>query len=238
MSIRGKVMAAAAVMTLVGGVSAVGTLTAQAATPSCYEHCVELYTQKFGSFFILDVLAQGRKAGQPITLYRSSNNDPGEDFTIVSTARVSRFAAEGLVSAAVAAHYGGTCSRVSSVTHKCVSHYPNDWAFEFEYVPDGVPTGLCVGVAGTARDGTKVVLERCGSARTAWVADAPAHVSSVALISGTDTSVSDPYVLNYPGSNLPYQMPTPQLTTWALSRYQDGHVFNNQLWSASSGPVI
>ncbi len=238
MSIRGKMVAAAAVVTLAGGVSAVGTLSAQAATPSCYEHCVELYTQKFGSFFILDVLLQRGKAGQPITLYRSSNNDPAEDFTIFSSARVSRFAAEGLVSSALAAHYGGTCSRVSSRTHKCVSHYPDDWAFEFEYVPDGVPTGLCMGVARTARDGTKVVLEPCGSARTAWVADAPARVSAVALISGTDTNVSDPYVLNYPGSTVPYQMPTPQLTTWALSRYQDGHVFNNQLWSASSGPVI
>ena len=238
MSIRGKVVAAAAVVTLAGGISAVGTLSAQAATPSCYEHCVELYTQKFGSFFILDVLLQRGKAGQPVTLYRSSNNDPAEDFTILSTARVSRFAAEGLVSSAVAAHYGGTCSRVSSTTHKCVSHYPNDWAFEFEYVPDGVPTGLCMGVAGTAGNGTKVVLEPCGSARTAWVADSPAHVWSVALISGTDTSVSDPYVLNYPGSTVPYQMPTPQLTTRALSWYANGHVFNNQLWSASSGPVI
>jgi len=44
------------VMTLVGGVSAAGTLTAQAATPSCYEHCAELYSQKLGHLFILDVL--------------------------------------------------------------------------------------------------------------------------------------------------------------------------------------
>ena len=49
MSIKGKVMAAAAVMTLVGGVSAVGTLTAQAATPSCYQHCIDLFSQKFGT---------------------------------------------------------------------------------------------------------------------------------------------------------------------------------------------
>ena len=238
MSIRGKLVAAAAVVTLTGGVSAVGTLSAQAATPSCYEHCIELYTQKFGSFFILDVLLGRGKAGQPITLYRSSNNDPAEDFAIFSSARVSRLAAQGLISSALASHYGGTCARVSSVTHKCVSHYPNDWAYEFEYVPDGVPSGLCMGVAGTAGDGTKVVLEPCGSARTAWVADTPTRSPSVPLINGTDTSVSDPYVLNYPGSAIPSQMPTPQLTTWALSRYANGHVFTNQLWSAEFGPVM
>jgi hypothetical protein len=45
MSISGKIMAAAAVMTLAGGISAAGTLAAQAATPSCYEHCTELYSQ-------------------------------------------------------------------------------------------------------------------------------------------------------------------------------------------------
>jgi hypothetical protein len=236
MSIRGKAVAAAAVVTLAGGVSAVGTLSAQAATPSCYEHCIELYSQKFGSFFILDVPLQRGKAGQPITLYRSSNSDPAEDFTISTSARVSRFAAQGLVSPALAARYGGTCERFSSVTHKCVSHYPNDWAYEFEYVPEGTPSGLCMGVAGTAGNGTKVVLEPCGSARTVWVADGSAN--AVPLISGTDTSVSDPYVLNYPVGAIPYQMPTPQLNTRPLARNQHGGVLSNQLWSANSGPVM
>jgi hypothetical protein len=240
MSIRGKVMAAAALMTLVGGVSAVGTLTAQAATPSCYEHCNDLFTQKFGPSFVLDVLLQRGRAGQPVTLYRASNNDAGEDFTYFSSARVSRFAALGLVSSVVAARFGGGCSHVSSMTHKCVSHYANDLAYEIEYAPDGAASGLCVGVATTAGDGTKVALEPCNSsARTTWVVDANAAIgnASVALVNGSDTSASDPYVLNYPGSALPYQMPTPQLTTWALSRYQGGGVFNNQLWSAEFGPI-
>ena len=240
MSIRGKVVAAAAVLTLAGGVSAAGTLAAQAATPSCYEHCIELYTSKFGPSFILDVLLHRAKAGQPITLYRASNNDAGEDFTIVFSARVSRFAALGLVSPAVAAHYGGTCARVSSATHNCVSHYPNYWAYEFEYAPYGVTSDLCVGVAETAADGTKVALEPCGSARTTWVADSGAAVGNraVPLISGSDTSVADPCVLNYPRSAVPFQMPTPQLTTWALSRHPNGAVFGNQLWSAGFGPLL
>ncbi len=241
MSIRGKVMAAAAVMTLAGGVSAVGTLAARAATPSCYEHCIDLFSQKFGTHtapsFVLDVLQRHAKAGQPITLYRASNNDAGEDFTIFESARVSRFAADGLVSSVVASHYGGTCSRVSSVTHKCVSHYPNDWAYQIEYIPDGVPSSLCAGVAETAADGTKVVLEPCGSTRTTWVVDANATLGKayVPLISGSDTSAADPYVLTYPGSAAPFQTPTPQLTTWSLQEYFGGGIFNNQLWSANFG---
>jgi hypothetical protein len=240
MSIRGKVMAAAAVMTVVGGVSAVGTLTAQAATPSCYQHCIDLYSQKFGNQFVLDVLLQHAKAGEPITLYRASNNDKAEDFVIFSSARVSHFASLGLVSSTVASHFGGGCSRVSSMTHKCVSHYPNDLAYEIEYAPDGLASGLCMGVAKTAADGTKVVLEPChASPRTTWVVDADAAIGngSRPLVNGSDTSGSDPYVLNYPGSTIPYQMPTPQLTTWALSRYYGGGVFNNQLWGADFGPI-
>ena len=243
MSITGKVMAAAAVMTLVGGVSAAGTIAARAATPSCYQNCVDIFSQKFGTHdspsFILDVLLRHAKAGQPVTLYRASNIDAGEDFTIFSSARVSRFAALGLVSSAVASHYGGTCSRVSPRTHRCVSHFPNDWAYQFEYAPDGVASGLCVGVAKTPADGTKVVLEPCGSTRTTWVVDANAQLGKVSapLINGSDTNASDPEVLNYPGSATPFQRPTPKLTTWSLQQYFGGGVFNNQLWSADFGPL-
>jgi hypothetical protein len=240
MSIRGKIMAAAAVMTLAGGISAAGTLTARAATPSCYENCTELFTQKFSDLFILDALLQRGKAGQAIVLYRASNADAAEDFTVFESARVSRFASTGLVSSAVAARFGGGCSRVSSVTHKCVSNYANDWAYKFEYAPNGVTSGLCIGVAKAPADGTKVVLESCSApTATTWVADANAAIGSTAvpLVNGSDTSVSDPYVLNFPGSGTPFQMPTPQLTTWKLQRYSNGGVYNNQLWSADFGPV-
>jgi hypothetical protein len=245
MSIRGKVMAAAAVMTLVGGVSAAGTLAARAATPSCYERCINLFSQKFGTHgepsFVLAVLAQPGRAGEPVTLYRASNADAGEDFLVYVQARVSSFAGLGLVSPALALHYGGTCSRVSSRTHKCVQHYPNDWAYEFEYAPNGVQSGLCLGLAKTAADGTKVVLETCGSStRTSWVVDAAGEIGNpyVPLINGSDTNATDPYVLNYPGSATPFQLPTPQLTTWKLQHYPfGGGVFNNELWSANFGPL-
>jgi hypothetical protein len=140
----------------------------------------------------------------------------------------------------VAQHWGGTCSQVSAMTHKCVRNYPNDWAYQIEYAPDGVPSGMCVGVEHPAGDGTNVVLERCGSGgRTTWVVDANATLgnSNVPLINGSDTSVKDPYVLNFPGSAAPANMPTPQLTTWKLQRYANGGVFNNQQWSADFGAL-
>jgi hypothetical protein len=243
MSVRGKIMAAAAVVTLVGGVSAAGTLQARAATPSCYQNCIDLFSQKFGShaapLFVIDV--QRGLLGQPVTLFVASNGNAGEDFHIFAQGRVSNFAALGLVSPALALHYGGTCALVNASTHRCVRHFPNDWAYEIEYVPKGVPSGLCLGVAKTAADGTKVVLQRCGfSTRTTWVVDAnsPLGNASVPLINGSDTNWLDPFVLNYPGRAVPMQNPH-ALTTWQLQRYPGfgGGVYNNQLWSANFGSL-
>ena len=46
------------------------------------------------------MLRQGEKVGQPIILFRASNNDPAEDFTISQQGLVSDFFTAGLVSAA------------------------------------------------------------------------------------------------------------------------------------------
>ncbi len=52
MSIKSKVLAAAATLTLVGGVGAAGALTAgsaSAATPSCGTSCINIFTKQFGT---------------------------------------------------------------------------------------------------------------------------------------------------------------------------------------------
>ena len=50
--------------------------------------------------------------------------------------------------------------------------FPDDPAFELEYTPFGVGSGLCVGVASTAAQGTKVSLQPCGaSSKTVWIVD-------------------------------------------------------------------
>ena len=113
MSIKSKVLAAAATLTLVSGVGAAGALTAgtaSAATPSCGPSCINLFSHQFGNFaspnYTVDVLRQGEKTGQPIILFRQANFDPALDWTVAFQGLTSDFFAAGLVSSAVALHYG------------------------------------------------------------------------------------------------------------------------------------
>ncbi len=114
MSIKSKVLATAAALTMVGGVGTAGVLgtavTANAATPSCGSTCVDIFSQEFGHHsvpnFILDVYQQHIRIGQPIILYRSSNNDSAEDFRLEFQGTVADFYLAGMVSAGLALHYG------------------------------------------------------------------------------------------------------------------------------------
>ena len=126
--------------------------------------------------FVLDVLRQGEKVGQPIILFRAANFDPAEDFVVSYQGLVSDFFASGLVSAAVELHYGGGSTLPDG------TKTADDPAFEIEYAPYGVQSGLCAGVGSTAAQGTKVALEPCGvSSKTVWIAD-------VGLVPGTPTT--------------------------------------------------
>jgi len=224
MSMKSKIFAAAATLTLAGGIGAAGTLTANAATPSCGHSCIDIFSREFGTHhspnFVFDVSQQKARAGQPIILYRTSNYDPAEDFTVSAQGTVADFYAAGLVTASLNLHY---------------SHFE---AYEFEYAPNGAESGYCVGVGSTAVDGTPVALEPCGaSSKTLWVVDSYDTLPGfyVPLINGSDTNFSNPYVLTYPGNGYPTDIPRPQLITWTLSKYSTGAVFDNQLWSADFG---
>ena len=238
MSIKSKVFATTAALALVGGGAALGATSASAATPSCGPNCVNFFSRDFGTHhqpgFVLDVLRQGEKVGQPIILFRESNSDPAEDFTISQQGLVSDFFAAGLVSAAVNLHYGAGAKG-----------YPDFEAYEIQYAPFGVDSGLCVGVGSTAVAGTKVALEPCGvSSKTVWIKDwtnATIFGGYVPLINGSDTNFSQPYVLTYPPSGYPTDMPRPQLYTTNLTGFSQGS-FNNptgvnssQLWGADRG---
>ena len=165
MSIKSKVFAAAATLTLVGGVGAAGAISASAATPSCGFTCIEVFNHNFGTHkhpnFVLDTLRRGEKVGQPQILFRVSNSDPAEDYTISYQGLVSDFFTAGLVSAAVNLHYGAGAVG-----------FPDDFAYEIQYSPYGVDSGLCAGVASTAVAGEKVTLQPCGvSSKTVWIVD-------------------------------------------------------------------
>ena len=239
MSIKSKVFAVTATLTLVGGAGAMAATSASAATPSCGGSCINFFSRDFGTHqqpgFVLDTLRQGEKVGQPIILFRESNSDPAEDFTISAQGLVSDFFAADLVGAAVNLHYGGGATG-----------YPDFEAYEIQYSPFGVDSGLCVGVGSTAVAGTKVALEPCGvSSKTVWIKDysnaAGLFGSYVPLINGSDTNFSQPFVMTYPANGYPTDMPRVQLYTTNLTGFSQGSGFNptgvnsNQLWGADTG---
>ena len=249
MSIKSKVFAAAAALTLVGGVGAVGTMSAGAATPSCGHSCIDVFNRAFSSHsnpsFVQDVLRQGEKVGQPIILFRQSNSDPAEDFTVSYQGQVSDFYAAGLVSPGLDLHYGGGCAvytpNLPVIPANCSVFYPNDFAFEVEYSPYGVDSGLCVGVPTTAVNDTYVSLQPCGAtAKTVWVQDvdnATGFVGSYTpFINGSNTNFSHPYVLDYPHNSFPTDMPRAQLITNELQLNAHHQIVQDtQEWSENFG---
>ena len=247
MSIKSKVFAAAATLTLVGGVGSVTAVSAGAATPSCGHNCIDIFSRQFGTHrqpnFVLDVWRQGATVGQPIILFRTSNSDPAEDFTTGFEGLTSEFNEAGLVSDAVALHYG--CAGQFGA-HSCTRGV-DDPAFEVEYAPYGVDSGLCVGVARTAYRNEKVSLQPCGvTSKTVWIVDtndSPATIRHdyVPLINGSDMNFSHPFVLTYPKNGFPTDKPRPQLFVQNLTGFSHGRgtpigsVQDNQLWGADWG---
>jgi hypothetical protein len=224
MSIKSKILAGAGALALAGGLATVGAMSASAATPPCGHRCIDIFSREFGTHshpnFVLDVWRQTARAGTPIILYRTSNTDKAQDFTISNQGTVADFYAAGLVSASLNLHYSA------------------DQAYEFEYSPNGVNSGLCVGTASTAANQTPVVLVPCGaSAKSVWVVDSQDAIGRgyVPLINGSDTNFSHPYVLHYPGNAFPTDTPRPQLNTYTLQKYSNNSVFDNELWGANFG---
>jgi hypothetical protein len=214
MSIKSKVLAAAATLTLVGGVATAGALTAGSAaagTPSCGPSCINLFNKDFAGFnggaaSPVDVFRQGEKVGQPIILFRSSNSDPALDWESSFQGTVNDLFLLGMVSAATELHYA------------------NLFAFENEYAPFGVNSGLCSGVAATAFQGEGVTLQPCGvSAKTIWIVDFNEdnfnNFPGVPLINGSNTNFSHPFVLTYGANNNPTDKPRPQLTVTNLTGF-------------------
>jgi hypothetical protein len=239
-----KILAAAATLAVAGTTITAGALTASAATPSCGSTCINIFPKVYSGTspgspqFVTDVFQQGAKVGQPIILWRSSNSDPAEDFTYSNQGTVSDFYAAGLVSSAVALHYGCTTGRHGAFPN-CQSA-ADDTAYELEYSPYGVDSGLCVGLAATATAKETVTLQPCGvSGKTVWIQDAnpgdnPAN-PYYAAINGSDTSFSHPFVLTYPGNGYPTDKPRPDLFVTNLTGFSAGVENDGQLWTGVPG---
>jgi hypothetical protein len=217
-------LAAGVAVTTAVGLTATGAASASTtpdATPPCGFHCINPYTAKYGPGWVLQDYRAQNGVGNPLKLQFANNNAPGQDWTIRLQGSVNRFYHFGLVSGNLALHYG---------------HEP---AYELQWTPYGIHTGLCQGTAAPAANGRKVNLQVCGvNANTVWVLDfqdSPYHnpLSGVfvPIIAGSTTNFSNPQVLS---AGTP---PTEPLFTVRIHSFANGAVANNQLWWAFPGMI-
>lgn len=186
-SLKHKVLAAAATVTMVGGLGTAGTASANAATPECGDSCILIYSTKFGTAEqpnLVETVHRGEaKVGQPTALRPVSKSDPAGDIVGHRQSLVSEFYKDGLVSAEVNKHYG------------------NLQAVEVEYAPRGERTGLCAGLEETAYQNEGLTLQKCGvSAKTVWIIDTKDSPSTAPqghfpLVSGSTTNFTHPYAM-------------------------------------------
>ena len=219
MSIKRKVLAAAATLTVAGGLSTVGTLPATAATPQCGPHCIQVFSAKFPNF--VETVFQGVAAvGQPTIVAPPSSSDPAGDLIVPRAGTVSDFFAAGLVSAAVNQHYG------------------SERAVQIEYAPLGKPTGLCSALATTAYQNEGLTLQPCSTpGTTVWIvdrADSPGPPSApFPIVNGSTTDFTHPFAMIIHGN--PGHKRFPQIKVQRLRGNPD-HVRISQLWGAIVSP--
>ena len=218
----GVAVTAALGLTTAAGAASASTSTAKPdATPPCGFHCINPYTAQFGPGWVLQNRRALDNVGNWLKLQYANNSAPGQDWTIYFQHSVRWFYLHGLVSGNLDLNYG---------------HEP---AYELQWSPYGVRTGLCQGTSAPAHNGQKVTLQVCGvNANTVWVLDFqdspylnPISGVFVPVVAGSTTNFSNPQVLT---ASTP---PTETLTTQRLQTYANGSVNNDQLWWAFPGEI-
>jgi serine/threonine-protein kinase len=210
-----------------------------------------VFSRSFGthgsSNFALDVLNEGGKAGQPIIMSRTPTPGAADEWVASIRGTTADVYNAGLVSPAVAQHYGCIPGRDFASCYGQTAVAVDDPALELEYAPHGVDSGLCMGLASTAVQGEGVTLQPCGtSSRTMWIEDNYGSSSGlsngyVPLINGSDTDFSQPFVLSYPVNGFPTDLPRPQLEVSQITGSSPGSpavpelgtVNSTQLWGAN-----
>ena len=223
MSIKSKVPAAAAGLILACGLSAAATLPAGASTTQCGSACVQISSKMYGPGFVESAFQGIAAAGQPTILHPASDSDPTGDFInpLGHPVLVSTFYAQGMVSAAVNAHYG------------------SEPAVQVEYAPFGQGTGLCAAVATPAYQNEGLSLQPCSTPGTTVFIidknDSPGTWPAwFPIVNASTADFTHPYTMTIDGN--PADKPFPQIT---LQRMHDNptDVPDNQLWQAPPGPA-
>jgi hypothetical protein len=194
------------------GTSAIGAVSASA-TPTC-GNC--LYVANAYAYpGVLDAFHTTAATGNKIVLWKKSGSDPGQDFVAIPN---------------------GTVGRRSPL----YTQFGGDPIVENQYTPYGSTAsgnGLCVGTTPNPGigpvNGTKVVLEPCGSLRTDWVLDTHyghsghGHMFAVEVSAASQNGVLA-QVLDDPAFG--WYNTGRQLDTYTLNQ-NNGHAANNQLWT-------
>ncbi len=222
MSIKSKVLAAAAVLSLAGGLSAAGAGAASAATPQCANNCL---TPKSAAYpgFVESALFGIPLRGVPTIVSPAAGWNPGEDFTLPTGTPVNAayYYARGMVSAALTSQYGGTGFA----------------AVQIEYAPYGKPTGLCSGIATTAYQDEALSLQPCSTPdTTVWILDFNDSQirGDYSIINASTTDFTHPFVMTILG-NPARQLVTPIILQHLLGN--PGNVPANELWSTAAGTL-
>jgi len=220
MSIKSKVPAAGAGLILACGLSAAATLPAGASTTQCGSACVQISSKMYGPGFVESVFQGIAAAGQPTILHPASSSDPTGDFInpLGHPVRVSFFYAQGMVSAAVNAHYG------------------NRPAVQVEYAPFGQATGLCAAVATTAYQNEGLSLQPCSTpGTTVFIIDFPDGAGGYfPIVNASTTDFTHPFTMTIHGD------PAHQLFTPIRLEHMIGNPANvpdNQLWATVFAPA-
>jgi hypothetical protein len=202
LSIKRKVLAAVATLTIVCGVSVAATGAASAATPQCGGACISVFSSELGSYdqlnFVEAVLGDGgARVGQPVGLKRANKFDPTLDIipdAPVMDAKVSDFYAVGMVSAEANRHYG---------------HLP---AVQQRYAPFGMETDLCVGLASVTQN-EGLTLQPCSvPGTTVWVVQEELAIPPgyFPIVNAATTDFRRPFSMHLPrnevASGKPLQM--------------------------------
>jgi hypothetical protein len=229
LSIKRKVLAAVAALTIVCGVSAAATGAASAASPQCAEHCISVFSSELGTYdqlnFVEAVLGDGEaRIGQPVGLKQANKFDPTQDIkpdAPVPMATVSDFFAAGMVSAEANRHYG---------------HLP---AVQQRYAPFGMDTELCVGLA-SVKQNEGLTLQQCSVPGTSvWVVreDLAIPPGYFPIVNAATTDFRRPFAMHLPrnevASGRPLQMQARRLQFLTA----DKMLRARQLWGAWFGEL-
>jgi len=215
MSVKSRIIIPATALALFGGIGTAGALAANAATTACGSSCTDFYNADLTGSFMLSAPTQVAGAGQPIGMFPAGGIG-SEDFEASAQGLVSDFVAAGLMNPGLGARYGSLS------------------AYEIQWAPGGSPSGFCVGVQGTPRNGTPVTLQPCGiTVATVWIYDpvTTKNGSFTALINGaTDRDFEHPASLT---AALTGNVSTAPLKVNQLAKGKA----NDQLWGMIIGAL-